>query len=46
MDQNPTPEQVEKALKLCDILGLEDIDVSIMILSQVDWSIDVTYVFI
>ena len=39
MDIELPPHQMEKALKLCDILGIEDFTVATVILEQTNWDL-------
>lgn len=39
MDCELSPEQMEKALKLCDILGLDDFTVATVLLEQAQWNL-------
>ena len=41
MDTGLTPEQMEKALKVCDILNLEDFTVATIVLEQANWDLEV-----
>ena len=41
MDNELTPEQMEKALKICDILNLEDFTVATIVLEQANWDLEV-----
>jgi hypothetical protein len=36
-----SPEQIESALKLCDILSLEDLTVAATVLSTYNWNVEV-----
>ena len=39
MDFELSPEQMETALRLCDILSLEDLTVASAILDQSEWNL-------
>lgn len=40
---NLTNDQLEKALRVCDIFGIDNINTAIYILKDNNWSIEVKY---
>ena len=39
--EDATPEQIDKAFKLCDMLGLADVTIAFAILQELNWSVEV-----